>query len=553
MSEIVRKFSEVVSESQIERLYRICDYDIDDNETFFSTNDFINDYSLIEYGDIDSEWGTHHTDIINTKGEFVEIKLKKDIEYANGKIIKLNKSDNGSYSFEIHRILQLDYKYECFKGYVVESQSETSFFFFKVTRYSNKRDEDTLDIYFVINSSLKVIASFTDTNTWGNEYDGYKNCNVYTDRDYFFINDERKYLVFSQKLMANCDDNGFYNEHMYGLDSASYDDYMQEYEPGYDWNIDDNTVYEYSLDEETLGKAIAKSEGELDEEDEDYDDIPYIDDITFFFDDKKNKLYKDAFTSYYRTLYGIIDCNIKSSSQLLPFTDNIDYAISIIWDRWRCEKEISENRYYRFYGQGWDIDNKCFYGYVMREKFFNYPSKVKGYTLKYVYKYYPDTLKWLVEHQIIVIPNKLLDSLGNNELTRYIRIEQEKHLEYAHISSIDDTLSSNELYGIVSTYQGKTLRQIVYSKGGTKHLVNLLKFSNLNIEKDVVEELIDNTENELESKCYNILLSVIEDIEYREEEYNNWVQQQWEEQMNKDIQREFDDMMDDFDAWGNID
>ena len=118
---------------------------------------------------------------------------------------------------------------------------------------------------------------------------------------------------------------------------------------------------------------------------------------------------------------------------------------------------------------------------------------------------------------------------------------------------IDDTLSSNELYGIVSTYQGKTLRQIVYSKGGTKHLVNLLKFSNLNIEKDVVEELIDNTENELESKCYNILLSVIEDIEYREEEYNNWVQQQWEEQMNKDIQREFDDMMDDFDAWGNID
>lgn len=555
MSEVFCKFNDILSDNQIAELYRRCNYDKDDKELYFTSNDFIDGYSLIEYGDNDYEFGEQFTNIINKNGDFVEFKLNKDIQYANGKIIKLNDSDNGTYFFKVHRILELDYKYEPLKGYVVKKQRETSFFYIKVTRYPIKADENAVDLNFVINPELKVIASFSDDNAWGIKYDGYNNCNVYTERNFFFINEERKFLVFTQKLIANSDETGFFDEHMYGLEPELYDAFMRENDPnwGYEYGLSES-IYEEELDEETLDKAIKKYEGIIDEnEEEDDDDIPYLGDINFFFEDKNNKLYKDAFSDYYRTLYGIIDCYTKSSQQLTPFTDCLDYVINIIWARWRCEKEIKEHGHYNFYGQGWDFGHTRFWGYVMDNKFFDYPSIVKGFTLKYVLKYYPSILRWLVEHNIIIIPNKLLNNLGNNELTRYIRLKQEVCLEYSSISSIDDTIRSNEKYGIISTYQDKTLRQIIYSKGGTKHLVNLIKHSNLEIEKDVIEQLINESNNQLETKCYNIILDVIEDIEYQEEEYNAWVQQQMHDDYVRECNEEFNNMMNDFDAWGNID
>lgn len=559
MKEVTRKFSDVISELTLDDLRRRCNYYEEDefNEFYFNYNDFVNGYSIIEYGycEGDYSFGEHKSNIIDTKGSFVEIKLNDEIKYSNGDIIKLNELDKGSYSFEVHRIQELFYRYHPGKGYIIESTKDTAFFYIKVTRDS--RNDETRDLYFVINSDLKVIATFTDANKWGVEYDGYKYCEVYTERKFFFINDERNFLIFTQKLIANSDENGFFKEHMYGLDPDLYYDLLREHN-GYDgWDDERFNLYEFELDEETLKKVIEKhnnpSVSNDDVEDEEDDETPELEDITFFYEDIDNYLYKDAFSDYYRELFGIINCNVPTDKQLNPFTDSIDYAINIVWDRWRCEKEIRENGHYRYYGNGWDFGNKHFYGYKMSKKFFDYPPTVKGFTLKYVLNYYPQILKRLVFDGIIIIPNKLLNTLEDNELIREIRIEQEIHLDYSSIDSIDNVIESEEKYDLISSFQGKTLKQVIYTKGGTKYLVNLLKYTNFQISKDVLTDLINDSLNQLEINCYNILLNVIEDMEYQEELRQDYIRNKMEEDMLRDINQQFNDMMDDFNAWGNID
>lgn len=547
MNEIKKPFSDVLSDEQIHNLHVRCGYDENSRESYFICNDFINGYALIYYGEGDVEYGTHYSNVIDTNGNFIDVLLDKNIKYSKGNIVKLKDEDKGSYFFEISRIHENRYKNS-------SSSIDTAFFVIKVTRYSNKRDEDTLDLYYVINPKLDVIATFVDTNTWGNEFDGYKNCNVYTERNFFFINEEREFLIFSQKLIANSEEDGFVDKHLAELDPIAYEDIMREYNPDFEDNSFDNfyrlncTFDEEDFDEETIQKVIAKYNGKLDESDEEYDEIPDVEEINFFFEDNNNRLYKDVFNEFYKTLYGIIDCKVKSTKQLLPFTDNISKARSIIQARWQ-----ETNQRYNLYGQGWDYDDKYFHGYVLNSKFFDYPPRVKGFTLKYLYKFYPNQLKWMSDHGMILIPNHLLDTLGNNEFTRNVRLNQEIHLSYSRIEFVSDCLNSTEYNGVVSSYQGKTISQIIYTKGGTKHLAGLLKARKLYIDKYVLEELLKNAYNDIEEKCYSILISIIDNIELEKEKYNDWIQHQMDEDSIKEANRQFNDMMSDFDAWGNID
>lgn len=551
MNEIRKPFTEVLSKEQIHNLYVKCNYDENNKGLYFECNDFIDGFALILYGERDIEFGTDYSNIIDTNGNFIDILLDNNIKYSNGEIVKLKDEDKGSYFFEISRIHENKYKNRQFY-----SNQETAYFVIKVKRYSNKRDDVDLDLYYVISPQLDVIATFADTNTWGNEFDGYKNCNVYTEREFYFVNEEREFLIFSQKLIANSEEDGFLDKHLAELDPIAYDDIMRECNPDFDSNSFNYfyhlncTFDEEDLDEETMKRVIAKYNGELDEDDEEYDEIPDVENIHFFFEDTKNELYKDVLKKFYHTLYGIIDCKIKSNKQLSPFTDNFSMAYNIIWNRWREDKD--DQRFY-MYRDGWSSDNKRFYGYVLHNKFFQFPPRVKGFTLKYLYKFYPEKLKWMSDHEIILIPNKLLDTLGNSELIRSIRLNQEIHLSYSEICSITDTVESSEYCGVVSSYQGKTLTQIIYTKGGTKHLIGLLKSGKLEIDRNVLEDLSKNAFNDIEEKCYGILISVIDDIELKKEQYDAWVKQQMDEDYIREANRQFNDMMNDFDAWENID
>ena len=530
MNEIRKPFNEVLSKEQIHNLYVKCNYDKNNEELYFESNDFIDGFALILYGERDIELDINYSNIIDTNGNFIDILLDKNIKYSNGEIVKLKDEDKGSYFFEISRIHESKYKNK-----QLYSNQETSYFVIKVNRYPNNRDGVALDLYYVISPRLDVIATFTDTNTWENEFGGYKNCNVYTKREFYFVNEEREFLIFSQKLITNSGEDGFFDYSDYTFDEEDYD------EEDFD---------EEDFDEETMKKVIAKYKGELDEDDEEYDEIPDVEDINFFFEDTTNKLYKDVFKEKFHTLYGIIDCKIKSNKQLSPFTDNLSMAYNIIWKRWRADKD---GQSFCMYHYGWSFDDKRFYGYVLHDKFLQYPPRVKGLTLKYLYKFYPKKLKWMSDNEIILIPNNLLDTLGNSKLIRSIRLNQEIHLSYSAICSITDTVESSEYCGVVSSYQGKTLTQIIYTKGGTKHLVDLLESGKLEIDRNVLEDLSKNAFNDIEKKCYGILISVIDDIQLNKERYDAWAQQQMDEESIREANRQFNDMMNDFDAWGNID
>lgn len=299
-----------------------------------------------------------------------------------------------------------------------------------------------------------------------------------------------------------------------------------------------------------IQKAYDKSNGILDEDEDDYEDIPYLEDIDFFFEDTKNKLYKKKFTEYYKTLFGIIDTKIKSSKNLIPFTDKQGIVTSIVRNRISKDKEYLKYGYLR---TGWDWNDARILAPVLQNKFIYYPPRVQGLTLKYLYTYYPDFLDFLSEHGAFIIPNVLLDSLNNTKLVRNIRLRQEAHLKFSKINNASDKLCSTECQGVISSFQGKTLRDIIYSKGGTKYLVELLKRGKLEIDKNVLEELSSSTENEIEKHCYEILLSVIEDCEYSEKEEEAWIREQMDKEMIEEANRQFRDMMSDFDAWGNID
>lgn len=493
MNEVRKPFSEVITEEKMDNLYRRLAYDKDDNDTFFEGNDFINGLALVKSGVRDAYYFDDEVSyIVDTEGKFVDISLDKNIKYSNGEIVTLDESDRGSYFFKVERIWER--KFENNKE-VECCRIETSFFVIKVKRYSNRRNEAAVDLSYVINSKLEVIASFSDTNTWGNEFDGYKNVNIYTERDFYFIDKRRDFMVFSQRLVANSEDNGFYERHMYGLELNEFEDLMQEDEL-FSF-VYDNSIEEEEIDDELMQKVVAKYNGELDENDDEYDDIPYLEDIDFFFEDTKNEFYKDVFTKIYKTLYGIIDCNEKAAQQLLPFTDKMSKVSNLLWARLYTNKDIE----FRLLNYGWDPGDIRYRGYVLQNKFFEYPSYVKGFTLKYLYKYYPKQLENLGNGYSVLIPNKLLDTLEDSELTRKIRLNQEVHLTFSDICSVAAPLKSSEKYGIVSSFQGKTIDEIVYCKGGTKYLVKLLELGKLKVEKSVLLDLRAKALNDIEGNA----------------------------------------------------
>lgn len=487
MNEIKKPFSDVLSDEQIHNLHVRCGYDENSRESYFICNDFINGYALIYYGEGDVEYGTHYSNVIDTNGNFIDVTLDRNIKYSNGKIIKLNDNEKGRYYFEISRIREVGRNIGAYF-----SDIDTDFFVIKVTKCLKGYENDT---YYVINPQLNVIATFLESNMWGQEFNDRINI-CHTECDFYFINEEREFLIFSQKIIGDS--------------------------------------------EEIMQKIVIKYKDKLDFKGQ-YTSIS----------SEKYILHSENCIVFYWICYGIIDCKIKSAKQLQPFTDNNSVVKHIIQHR----QENNENQRFlsHSYGQGWDYEDKHFYGYIMYDERFRYPLRVKGFTLKYLYEFYPNRLEWMSDHGLILIPNNLLDTLGNSEITRHIRLNQEIHLSYSRIEFVSDCLNSTEYNGIVSSYQGKTISQIIYTKGGTKHLAGLLKARKLYIDKYVLGELLKNAYNDIEEKCYSILISIIDNIELEKEKYNDWIQHQMDEDSIKEANRQFNDMMSDFDAWGNID
>ncbi len=527
MLELIKNYEDVLSEEQINDIMQRCGYDEEDGG-YFEISKFINKYAIVSYGDRYENFAV----LIDNKGKFIDIVLDDKLRISDGKIEKLDDEDRGDYYLEIKHIYER--KYECgfnCDGLVNKSQKPTAFFYVKVERLSNNRTEDNTDTYYVISPALKVLATFTGTNVWEGGFLGCPGDNSYTRWEFYFINERRDYMAFSQ--IRICDSDSYRSSYLNYIDPdacAGYDEV--NYEPC--------EMYRYSecqLDEKTLGKVLDKYNGTLDEDDEDYDDIPHPEDIEFFYEDEENPLYEDIFSELFKPLYGIIDCSRKSAKQLCPFTRNSATVYQIIESR--KENEEFEGKY-RVYDYGWSEDQQDFKGEVLTCKFLNYPYTVYGLTLKYIYEFYPEYLKYLSDKEFILIPNKILDTLEDSELVREIRIKQEKNLSYEKISSMYDKIESSDYMGVVSTYQEDNLIGAVYSKGGTKHIVALMRAGRLEIDESLLYNLRDSAANEVEKKCFNILLSTLNDIKCRKtkvEQYREEERERREWQMEQELNR----------------
>lgn len=80
-----------------------------------------------------------------------------------------------------------------------------------------------------------------------------------------------------------------------------------------------------------------------------------------------------------------------------------------------------------------------------------------------------------------------------------------------------------------------------------------MELGKLKVEKSVLLDLRAKALNDIEEKCYNILLDVIEDIKWKQSKYDDMIQKELDEYNIREVNREFNDMMNDMDAWGNID
>ena len=453
--ENIHFFEEVLSERQQAKVYSICKNlysmckDLFEKEDmhYFEAGLFINNLCIVSYG---GDWHEPHTILIDDKGDLVDVDLDKSLKMSKGKIVTLTSEDNVGYFYDIYRIPQKTH-YLWGWGSEVNGNTETSYIAIKITHYTKG---DYSGSTFIIDSKKHVVANFLNLDTY-KDIEGYGICHVYMEREFFFLTDERYFFVFSQRLMVEKDNN-----------------------PIYGWDMIDDMKGEYF-------KESPKCEWKMDE------------------DEWIETLQQD----FFETFYGIVDCSNFASGQLLPITNELSTVEEIIHDR--CNK-INPCEELPIYNQGWSDDDMDFKGEIIDNGLlYDNVTRLKGLSIRYAFKYYPELVLKSVQEEMILIPNDVLDTLDNNEYLRNIHILQEQHLQYNCISSIHDSLRSSDAFGITSMYNGMTLDEIVHHKGGTKYLVNMIEKTNLEIDTNVLYELKQRASDCIEMKCYDILVTHI--------------------------------------------
>lgn len=482
-------FEDVLNEEQIKKLKSNCygtsvlSDDIP-NDFYFEPGIFMNGLCLIKYGEIYDPT----TKIIDSNGTFIDIDLNDQVKISHGELLSLKPNEHRFYYYTVDSIYQMDPIHQ-------SEFDETPFYVLTV------HEDNAIYETFIIDSSRKVIARFSDKERWVEEVGNIRHFHSFVDRSFYFVTENRDFMVFSQRM--NTEHKG---SSIYYFDEDPFEDVLDSFY--------ENQICEWEMEEEEWNSIL------LDNKD-DY--------------------------------YGIIDCNRFAKGQLIPITNNPYLIESIIKDRnternndfrvkilenkgngWNncpyliesiiVNRNIERNNDFRVkflehQGKGWSDDDKYFYGDIIDgEGPLVYPYNLIGVSLKYAFKFYPNSILYLVKTGQILIPNHILEDLGENEVLEKIHIIQEQHLEYNSISSINDKLHGSDKFGIIScSYEGLTLPEIIYTKGGTKFLVNMIRHSNLRIDIEVLHTLIEQTSNQLEKKCYNILLCHILKIKEAED------------------------------------
>ncbi len=221
-----------------------------------------------------------------------------------------------------------------------------------------------------------------------------------------------------------------------------------------------------------------------------------------------------------------------------------------------------ESLYQQELRSGWTInwyDEPSFLGPIIRKRkeILEYGA-FAGWKVEDLIFYYPAyILQQVREDKIFIADSFFRKNRFRLSLTeKLIRRHQDQNLQFESINCIDDVIStSNNFHDgtkFSSLYEGKTLGEIIYDYEDVNYIVSLTDSGRIEIDKGILEDAINEGDSE-----YSVILDSIEshEAEIEEREREEWERVQWEMEQDciRQANRDFEDMMNDYDAWGNID
>lgn len=211
---------------------------------------------------------------------------------------------------------------------------------------------------------------------------------------------------------------------------------------------------------------------------------------------------------------------------------------------------------------GWTIDlndNYSFSGPIIRKRIDKLEyGEFAGWKVEDMIFYYPVyILQQVLDDKIFIADSFFRKNRFRLSLTeKLIRRHQDQYLQFESINCIDDVISTRNGFcdgtKFSSLYEGKTLGEIIFDYNDINYIVSLTDSGLIEIDKDILRDAINDGDSE-----YSVILDSIEsrEEEIEEREREEWEREEWEMEQDdiRQANRDFEDMMNDFDAWGNID
>lgn len=278
-----------------------------------------------------------------------------------------------------------------------------------------------------------------------------------------------------------------------------------------------------------------------------YDFEAFNDDFLIFYDEDCYDLFKGTFTKC-----GAINLKNGTIAVAPLFTqENLKNKLT-------CGYCPRHEPYSSWTIEPWD-NGYTFRGLVIRKRKDKLEyGEFAGWKVEDLIFYYPSyILQQVLDGKIFIADNFFRKNRFRLTKTeKLIRLHQERHLLFERINFIDDVITTYNNFDdgtkFSSLYEGKNLEEIIYDYKDINYIISLTGSGSLEIEKRILEDAIENGYSE-----YSAILHSIESLEEEiaEREREEWERTQWEMEQDEISQanRNFEDMMNDLNAWGNID
>ena len=170
----------------------------------------------------------------------------------------------------------------------------------------------------------------------------------------------------------------------------------------------------------------------------------------------------------------------------------------------------------------------------------------------------PDNYKVLflqggASSQFAMIPLNLMNKSGKADYVVTGQWAKKAYKEASRYGNANVVASSEDkTFSYIPKLDPVVDNEIIYDYEDVNYIVSLTDSGRIEIDKGILEDAINEGDSE-----YSVILDSIEshEAEIEEREREEWERFQWEMEQDciRQANRDFEDMMNDYDAWGNID